>query len=109
MSRERAKLEFGDSIATNVPAPVSAEDIKQVTRSAGLRETPRHHDKTASAPIQRRARRKTGRIHQFATRLREETIRQIHEYADRHEITLAEAIEHAFDALGEKARTSSSA
>lgn len=99
MSRERAKLEFGDPIATVIPAPVSAEDIQQVTRSAGLRETPRHPDLPAASSIQRRTRRKTGRIHQFATRLREETILKIHKYADRHEITLAEAIEHAFDAL----------
>jgi len=47
----------------------------------------------------RRTRRKTGRTEQFATRLRAETIEAIYNYADQHEITLAETIERAIEAL----------
>jgi hypothetical protein len=50
----------------------------------------------------RRARRKTGRTEQFATRLRADTIEAIYSYADRHEITPAETIERAIRALNEQ-------
>lgn len=50
----------------------------------------------------RRARRKTGRTEQFATRLRADTLEAIHAYADQHEITLAETIERAMAALRQR-------
>ena len=77
--------------------------VKAATRAAGFRETPRapELDPPSSARPARRARRKTGRTEQFATRLRAETLDAIYAYADRHEITLAETIERAMSALTE--------
>jgi len=98
--KKRATLDFGDLPTT--PAPhVDPDAVKKATRAAGFRETPKAPDFALSAPTKptRRARRKTGRTEQFATRLRADTLESIYAYADRHEITLAETIERAMAAL----------
>jgi hypothetical protein len=111
----RATLSFGDDessvVAVPPPAPPSVppEKIREATRAAGFHETPRRTEAAVAvtpAPASpeplinmRRARRKTGRVHPFATRLREGTLNQIHAYADEHEISLAEVIEMAMDRL----------
>lgn len=98
--KKRATLDFGDLDNTPAP-PVDNDAVKAVTRAAGFRETPKAARSEAVPPIRatRRTRRKTGRTEQFATRLRAETIEAIYNYADRHEITLAETIERAVAAL----------
>lgn len=108
MMTDRRKIDFGDDddLATPPPPPVPIEQIRTVTRQAGFHETPKA---AKSGPVSeppeqlpalpRRARRKTGRTHQFATRLRIETVRGFQEYADTHEITIAETLERALKAL----------
>jgi hypothetical protein len=103
---DRAKLNFGDDedLTTPPPPPVPVEQIKAVTRQAGFHETPKPA-KASLAPVkpsvqrQRRRRRKTGRVHQFATRLRMETIEGFQAYADRWNLTIAETLERALMAL----------
>ena len=51
------------------------------------------HDEYHNLP--KRTRRKTGRVHQFSTRINRATYEAIYEYADREEITLGETIERA--------------
>lgn len=99
--KKRATLDFGDDLETPAPTPVDPNAIKAATRAAGFRETPKATDFALTAPTRptRRARRKTGRTEQFATRLRADTLEAIYAYADRHEITLAETIERAMSAL----------
>ena len=101
--KKRATLDFGDELETPATPPVDPNAIKAATRAAGFRETPKAADFVLTAPTKptRRARRKTGRTEQFATRLRADTLEAIYAYADRHEITLAETIERAMSALGE--------
>jgi hypothetical protein len=102
MTKERAKLAF-DTPEDTPPPAVDKEAIKAATKTLGFRETPRDAALAPSAePLLRRTRRKTGRVHQFATRLREDTLRQIIAYADRHELTLAEVIERAMAALAKQ-------
>jgi hypothetical protein len=105
MTKERAKLAF-DAPEEIPPPAVDKAAIKAAAQTLGLRETPREPataPPTLSAePLLRRARRKTGRVHQFATRLREDTLRQIIAYADRYELTMAEVIERAIDALAKQ-------
>ena len=97
--KKRAKLDFGEIPSAKVQ-DINPEDVKAATRSAGFRETPKASNKEKQPPVpKRRTRRKTGRTEQFATRLRAETLAAIYTYADRHEITLAETIEHAMAAL----------
>lgn len=106
--KKRATLDFGDLPSTPAP-PVDPEAVKAVTRAAGFRETPRATATPATPEVPtpetvppsktRRARRKTGRTEQFATRLRADTMEAIYAYADSHEITLAETIERAIEAL----------
>ncbi|NTA40596.1 stability/partitioning determinant [Agrobacterium salinitolerans] len=98
--KKRATLDFGDLDNTPAP-PVDNNAVKAATRAAGFRETPKAADSEAAPSIRtmRRTRRKTGRTEQFATRLRAETIEAIYNYADQHEITLAETIERAIEAL----------
>jgi len=101
---DRAKLKFDDDdIAAPPLPPVPVEQIQAVTRKAGFHETPKPSMSTVEpipAPAsKRRTRLKTGRVHQFATRLREETIDAFHAYADRHRITIAETLERAQKAL----------
>lgn len=106
--KKRATLDFGDLPSTPTP-PVDPEAVKAVTRAAGFRETPRATASPAPPDVPmpetsppsktRRARRKTGRTEQFATRLRADTLEAIYGYADSHEITLAETIERAIEAL----------
>jgi hypothetical protein len=98
--KKRATLDFGDLDNTPAP-PVDNNAVKAATRAAGFRETPKAAGSEAAPSIRtmRRTRRKTGRTEQFATRLRAETIEAIYNYADRHEITLAETIERAVEAL----------
>lgn len=98
--KKRATLDFGDIEAPSTPA-VDIDAIKAATRAAGFRETPRAPERSSLDSIRpvRRARRKTGRTEQFATRLRADTLQAIYAYADRHEITLAETIERAMAAL----------
>lgn len=98
--KKRATLDFGN--LNDMPAPpVDNDAVKAATRAAGFRETPKAAESETTAPIRatRRTRRKTGRTEQFATRLRAETIEAIYNYADQHEITLAETIERAIAAL----------
>lgn len=103
--KKRATLDFGNLNDTPAP-PVDNDAVKAVTRAAGFRETPKAAGSEAAAPIRatRRTRRKTGRTEQFATRLRADTIEAIYNYADQHEITLAETIERAIAALGNDAK-----
>lgn len=98
--KKRATLDFGDLPETPIPA-VDPKAVKAATRAAGFRETPRAASEAAetSAVKPRRARRKTGRTEQFATRLKAETLEAIYAYADQHEITLAETIERGVAAL----------
>lgn len=95
-NRKRAMLDFGD-LPTAAAPDVDPKAVKEATRAAGFRETPK--PPSAPTPGLRRARRKTGRTEQFATRLRPETLEAIYAYADRHEITLAETIERAMASL----------
>ena len=100
MTKERARLAFDDTDDGAVLPAVDPATIKSVTKGLGFRETPKVLPSApASEPLIRRARRKTGRVHQFATRLHESTVREIYDYADRHDITLAEVIERALRAL----------
>lgn len=103
--KKRATLDFGNLNDTPAP-PVDNDAVKAATRAAGFRETPKAAASETAAPIRatRRTRRKTGRTEQFATRLRAETIEAIYNYADQHEITLAETIERAIDALRNDAK-----
>lgn len=121
--KKRATLDFGDDFLDAGAPKVDVEAIKAVTRAAGFRETPKAaaavvapaSSPVAAQPVEagasipgagpktlRRARRKTGRTEQFATRLRAETLEAIYTYADRHEITLAETIERAIAALAQR-------
>lgn len=100
--KKRAKLDFGDLSEKPIPA-VDPDAVKAATRAAGFRETPRAPEPTERAVVKpRRPRRKTGRTEQFATRLKAETLNAIYTYADRHEITLAETVERAMEALLDK-------
>ena len=103
--KKRATLDFGNLNDTPAP-PVDNDAVKAATRAAGFRETPKAAASETPAPIRatRRTRRKTGRTEQFATRLRAETIEAIYNYADQHEITLAETIERAVAALRNDAK-----
>ncbi len=103
--KKRATLDFGNLNDTPAP-PVDNDAVKAATRAAGFRETPQAAVSETAAPIRapRRTRRKTGRTEQFATRLRAETIEAIYNYADQHEITLAETIERAVAALRNDAK-----
>lgn len=98
--KKRATLDFGDLDTPPAP-PVDTKAVKEATRAAGFRETPKATEPASSNQVRpaRRVRRKTGRTEQFATRLRGDTIDAIHAYADQHEITLAETIERAMVAL----------
>ena len=111
---DRAKLNFDDDdLASPPPPPVPVEQIKAVTRKAGFHETPKsvklqvESDVVPVPATQRRARLKTGRVHQFATRLRKETVDAFYAYAARHQITVAETLERAQKALLERERDSS--
>ena len=103
--KKRATLDFGNLNDTPAP-PVDNDAVKAATRAAGFRETPKAAASETAAPIRapRRTRRKTGRTEQFATRLRAETIEAIYNYADQHEITLAETIERAVASLRNDAK-----
>lgn len=97
--KKRATLDFGDLSEKPIPA-VDPNAVKAATRAAGFRETPRAPESTETPVAKpRRPRRKTGRTEQFATRLKAETLEAIYAYADQHEITLAETIERAIEAL----------
>lgn len=97
--KKRATLDFGDLSEKPIPA-VDPNAVRAATRAAGFRETPRAPRPTEMPAVKsRRARRKTGRTEQFATRLKAETLEAIYAYADQHEITLAETIERAIAAL----------
>jgi hypothetical protein len=99
--KKRATLDFGDDLETPPAPPVDPNAVKAATRAAGFRETPKEPELFSSVSRRpaRRARRKTGRTEQFATRLRADTLETIYSYADRHEITLAETIERAIAVL----------
>ena len=101
--KKRATLDFGEELETPLTPPVDPNAVKAATRAAGFRETPKAEENppTFVAQRARRARRKTGRTEQFATRLRADTLEAIYAYADHHEITLAETIERAMAALDE--------
>lgn len=96
--RKRATLDFGD-LPTNPAPAVDLKAVKEATRAAGFRETPKAAAPAIPSPTIRRTRRRTGRTEQFATRLRADTLESIYAYADRNEITLAETIERAMRAL----------
>jgi len=96
--KKRATLDFGD-FPTNPAPAIDPKAVKEATRAAGFRETPKPAAPAISPRTLRRTRRRTGRTEQFATRLRAETLEAIYSYADKHEITLAETIERAMRAL----------
>lgn len=107
----RAKLDFGDDddvVLPVVPTPAPPrEQIEAVSKALGLRETPKKPEKpkqsaTVQPVIPRRTRMKTNRVHVFATRVKLETLQEIHNYADDKGILLAEVIERAMEALREK-------
>jgi hypothetical protein len=102
--KKRVVLDFGDDLDTPPAPPVDTSAVKAATRAAGFRETPKPPETVAQTivtGVTRRARRKTGRTEQFATRLRADTLEAIYKYADRHQITLAETIERAMQSLVE--------
>jgi predicted DNA binding CopG/RHH family protein len=103
---ERAALDFGDIEETSAPQPppVDLEAVKETAAKAGFRgTTPPAPSVGGSRETSRRPRRlkrrRTGRIHQFATRLNEQTLNAIYETAEQQGITLAEVIERAMAAL----------
>jgi len=93
--KERTTFNFGDSTKKN-DTEIDLEAVKAITLASGFRETPKVNNSTSSF---RRTRRKTGRTEQFSTRLRPSTLEEIYQYADQHEITLAETIERAMASL----------
>ena len=102
----RAQLDFNDEdLGTPAPPAIPVEKIVEASRKAGFHETPRAAKAAAepAPPSQppRRTRMKTGRVHQFATRLRRETIDGFYAYADAHRITIAETLERAQKALSD--------
>ena len=109
--RERAKLDFGDDIKSAVPenTVINPETIRAVSARAGFRKTGLNTRRKgpgggtatprALANLPKRTRRKTGRVHQFSTRINKATYEAIYEYAYRQQITLGEAIERAMVAL----------
>ena len=109
---ERAKLDFGDEdVKSAVPENpvINPETIREVAAQAGFRKTNFNTTRKASgggtatpravANLPKRTRRKTGRVHQFSTRINKATYEAIYEYADREQITLGEAIERAMVSL----------
>lgn len=94
--KERTTFNFGDSVKKN-DSGIDLEAVKAITLASGFRETPKVNNSTSSSF--RRTRRKTGRTEQFSTRLRSSTLEEIYQYADQHEITLAETIERAIASL----------
>ncbi len=108
-SGDRAALDFGDIEETPAPQPppVDLEAVKETAAKAGFRgTTPPAPSAGGSRETSRRPRRlkrrRTGRIHQFATRLNEQTLNAIYETAEQQGITLAEVIERAMNALKER-------
>ncbi|PAV01751.1 stability/partitioning determinant [Arsenophonus sp. ENCA] len=95
--KERTTFNFGESTKEN-NTEIDLEAIKAITLASGFRETPKTHTATSTESF-RRTRRKTGRTEQFSTRLRPSTLNEIYQYADQHEITLAETIERAMASL----------
>ena len=109
--KERATLDLGDvEEVTPAPPPVAPALVKETAAKVGFRETAiatpkvKKPSTTASAP-RRLKRRRTARIHQFATRLSESTLNLIYEKAEREDITLAEVIERAMAALTQQEKT----
>jgi len=101
---KRVALDFGSEVPAR-PAQLDPALVRQVAHSAGLRETPslRAEPQPGIQPnVIRRPRRRTGRTEQFATRIKPETLQAIYDYADRHDITLAETIEIAVSRLIQK-------
>ena len=108
---ERAILDFGDGEERAGPGKpvINPETIREVSAQSGFRKTGVHATRKASgktlvtpraaAKLPKRARRKTGRIHQFSTRISRATYEAIYDYADREEITLGETIERAMVSL----------
>ena len=108
---ERAKLDFGDYEERAVPEKpvINPKAIREVSAQSGFRKTGVHTTRKASggraatpravANLPKRTRRKTGRVHQFSTRINRATYEAIYEYADREDITLGETIERAIVSL----------
>ena len=108
---ERAKLDFGGGDESAVPEKpaINPEAIREVAAQSGFRKTDAHTTRKSSggetatpraaAKLPKRTRRKTGRVHQFSTRINRTTYEAIYEYADREEITLGETIERAMVSL----------
>lgn len=100
----RAKLDLSLD-ADEAPPAVDPEAIRRAAASAGFRPSapiaaPSSPAADSSAEVLRRGRRRTGRVHQFNTRLRADTVKAIQAYADRHELdSMAEVIERAMAAL----------
>ena len=111
LDEERAKLDFGDDEENAMPGrPVMSPDtIREVSAQAGFRKTSAQATRKASegkpatpraaANLPKRTRRKTGRVHQFSTRIKKTTYEAIYKYADREDITLGETIERAMVSL----------
>lgn len=106
---KRATIDFGDDLDEAPPEAVAPHVVKEASARAGFRETasspapsaPRRAQPSSAdkPPLRRGTRRRTGRVHQFSTRLRRETLEAIYKYADAEEISLAEVIERAMAAL----------
>ena len=108
---ERAKLNFDDNEESAVPEKpvINPEEIREVSAQSGFRKTGAHRahkiskrgtaTPRAAANLPKRTRRKTGRVHQFSTRINRATYEAIYEYADREDITLGETIERAMVSL----------
>ena len=112
---ERAKLDLADlDDDDTAPTAMDPAVIKDTAAKAGFHETARPaaarkprspkppappSAATEAAPARRRTRRKTGRIHQFGTRLDKATLDAIYAYADRHDLLIAQVIERAMEAL----------
>ena len=109
--KERAKLDFGDDekIAVSEKPAIDPETIRGVSARVGFRKTGIQATRKASgkgaappravAGLPKRTRRKTGRVHQFSTRIDRATYEAIYKYADHAEITLGETIERAMVSL----------
>ena len=109
--KKRAKLDFGDDekIAVSEKPAIDPETIRGVSARVGFRKTGIQATRKASgkgaappravAGLPKRTRRKTGRVHQFSTRIDRATYEAIYKYADHAEITLGETIERAMVSL----------
>lgn len=91
-------LDLSEFIPAPRPKGPPKDSVKALSESARFPSREPKSPKPSSMP-QRRKRRRTGRVHQFNVKLREDTLNEIFEIADRKDWLLAEVIEHAVKAL----------